>query len=246
MATIVLVPGAWIGGWSWQRVAPLLRAQGHDVYPVTLTGLGERVHLGTSETNLETHITDVVNLIEFEDLCDVVLAGHSYAGSVLPGVADRIAERLALVVYVDSAPSEDGESQLDFQPPAGREELRRQVADMGDGWRLPPLPFEQLPDSPFTASLSVADRTLLAARAVPQPFGTYTQPLRLTNTGGGDYRRAIIACNSFRELVATGMPRFQQFSAAPWERRDIATGHWPMLSAPRELAAALDALARGR
>ncbi len=89
MATFVLVPGAWLGGWAWQRVTPLLRAAGHEVYPVTLTGLGERVHLGTSETNLETHIADVVNLIEFEDLRAVVLVGHSYAGCVITGVADR-------------------------------------------------------------------------------------------------------------------------------------------------------------
>ena len=106
------------------------------------------------------------------------------------------------------------------------------------------MPFEQLLASPFTAGLSLADRALLAARAVPQPFGTYTQPFRMVNAGAGDYRRAIIACNSFRELVATGMPRFQQFLTAPWERRDIETGHWPMLSAPRELADALDDLAR--
>lgn len=245
MATFVLVPGAWIGGWSWQRVTPLLRAAGHEVYAVTLTGLGERVHLGTPETNLETHIADVVNLIEFEDLHDVVLAGHSYAGSVVAGVANRIAARLALVAYVDSAPPEDGESLLDFNAPEEQEEMRRQVAEEGEGWRLPPLPFAQLPDSPFIAGLGAADRALLAARSVPQPFGTYTQPLRLTNTGAGDYRRAIVACNSFRELVATGMPRFQQFLAAPWERRDLNTGHWPMLSAPRELAAALDGLASG-
>lgn len=243
MATFVLVPGAWLGGWCWQRVTPQLRAAGHEVYTPTLTGLGERVHLGMPETNLDTHIADVVNLLEFEDLRDVVLVGHSYAGIVVAGVADRCAERIALVVYLDTAPSEDGESSLDFFPPEEQEEVRQQVAAEGDGWRLPPLPFAQVPLAGTFAGLSDDDRALLAAKAVPQPFGTYTQPLRLTHAGEGDYRRAIIACNDFREIVGTGMPRFQQFLAAPWERRDLDTGHWPMFSAPRELAEALVSLA---
>src|SRR3712207_169867 len=90
MAAYVLVGGGWLGGWCWQRVAPRLREEGHDAYPVTLTGLGERVHLASAQVDLQTHITDVVNVIEFEDLHDVVLLGHSYAGIVVTGVADRV------------------------------------------------------------------------------------------------------------------------------------------------------------
>jgi hypothetical protein len=109
---------------------------------------------------------------------------------------------------------------------------------------LPPLPFAQLPDLPTTAGLTADDRALLARKATPQPFGTYTQPLRLARPKeAGDYRRAVIACNGFRELVGTGMPRLRQFLAAPWERRDLDTGHWPMLSTPRELAETLVDLA---
>src|SRR3712207_7379490 len=95
MATYVLVGGGWLGGWCWQRVARRLREEGHDVYPATLTGLGERVHLASPEVDLETHISDVVNLIEFEDLHDVVLLGHSYGGLVVTGAADRIPERIS-------------------------------------------------------------------------------------------------------------------------------------------------------
>jgi pimeloyl-ACP methyl ester carboxylesterase len=244
MATFVLVPGAWLGGWAWQRVTPHLRAAGHEVYAMTLTGLGERVHLGMPETNLDTHITDVVNLIETEELRDVVLVGHSYAGSVVEGVADRIANRLALVIYLDTAPLEDGEANLDFAPPEAREQARKQVAAVGDGWRLPPMPFDQMPDSPTIAGLSADNRALLARKATAQPFGTYTQPVQLAHPKeAGDYRRAVIACNDFRFMMGTGMPRLQQFLAAPWERRDLDTGHWPMLSAPRELAEALHDLA---
>jgi pimeloyl-ACP methyl ester carboxylesterase len=243
MATFVLVPGAWLGGWAWERVTPHLRAAGHAVYTPTLTGLGERAHLGTLETNLDTHIADVTDLIAAEDLREVVLVGHSYAGSVVTGVADRIAERLALVVYLDSAPLEDGESFLGVYPPDAQAEVRQQVADEGEGWRLPPMPFAQMEDAPTIAGLSAEDRALLAREATPQPFGTYTQPLRLAHAGAGDYRRAVIACNDFRMLVATGMPRFQVFTPPTWERRDLDTGHWPMLSAPRALAEALDELA---
>ena len=103
MATYVLVGGAWIGGWAWKDVATELRSQGHDVYPLSLTGLAERVYLGGPEIDLETHIADVANLICFEDLDQVVLAGHSYAGAVITGVADRVPEQLASVVFVDSA-----------------------------------------------------------------------------------------------------------------------------------------------
>ena len=95
MATYVLVGGAWLGSWCWQPIARRLRNRGHDAYPVTLTGLGERSHLASPEVNLDTHITDVVNLIEFEDLRDVFLLGHSYAGIVVTGAADRIPQRIA-------------------------------------------------------------------------------------------------------------------------------------------------------
>jgi pimeloyl-ACP methyl ester carboxylesterase len=246
MAEIVLVAGAWLGGWSWRRVEPSLREAGHEVHAMTLTGLGERVHLGTPETNLETHIADVRNLIDCEDLRDVVLVGHSYAGTVVAGAADRVADRLALAVYVDTAPLEDGEATIGFYPPEAQADLRRQVAEAGDGWRLPPLPFAALPPSPTTAGLSEADLALLAARATPQPFGTYTQPLQRNGAPADAYRRAIIACNDFRAMMALGLPRFAQFAGAPWERRDLATGHWPMLSAPRALAGALlDLIAAG-
>src|SRR5919205_1624459 len=104
MTNYVLVGGAWLGGWCWKPVARRLRDNDHDAYPVALTGLGERVHLASPQVDLETHITDVVNLIEFEDLHGVVLLGHSYAGLVVTGVADRVAERIFQLVYLDTGP----------------------------------------------------------------------------------------------------------------------------------------------
>lgn len=100
MSVYVLVGGGWLGGWCWQRVACRLREEGHDAHPATLTGLGERVHLASPEVDLDTHITDVINLIEFEDLHNVVLLGHSYAGLVVTGVADRVPDRISKLVYL--------------------------------------------------------------------------------------------------------------------------------------------------
>src|SRR3954451_22160676 len=103
LASYVLVSGAWLGGWVWKRVATDLRDRGHTVYPATLTGLGERAHLANPNVNLETHITDVVNLFEYEDLSDATLVGHSYAAIVITGVADRIGDKIGQLVFVDSA-----------------------------------------------------------------------------------------------------------------------------------------------
>src|SRR5262245_45554786 len=104
MTTYLLVPGFWLGGWAWRPVTVALRERGHEVYPVTLTGLGERAHLARPDTDLDVHIEDALNLLRFEDLRDVVLVGHSYAGQVITGVADRIPERVAHLVYVDTGP----------------------------------------------------------------------------------------------------------------------------------------------
>src|ERR687896_1531654 len=135
MTTYVLVGGAWLGGWAWQPVTRRLREQGHDVHPVTLTGLGDRSHLATPETGLDTYLADVVNLVEIEDLHDVVLVGHSYAGHVVTGVADRIPDRIALLVYLDAGPSPNGAAFMDLQPPEARELIERLVEEAGQGWR---------------------------------------------------------------------------------------------------------------
>lgn len=246
MATYVLVGGAWIGGWAWKDVAGRLRARGHHVYPVTLTGLGERAHLARPEVDLETHIADVVNLIGYEDLADVVLVGHSYAGSVVTGVADRVGDRLARLVYLDSAPTDDGESILDFDPPEAREQIQRRVDELGEGWRLPFPPLEELGMQASLAGLGEAERELMRAKAVAQPFQTYLQPLRLTDAVAGSYERAIIACDDFRALLAAGIPRFEALAPPAWQVYQLQTGHWPMLSTPGELAELLHGPVVGR
>lgn len=241
MATYVLVGGAWIGSWAWRAVTDRLRAEGHAVYPLSLTGLADRVHLGGPETNLDTHIADVTNLICFEELEDVVLVGHSYAGAVITGVADRLPDRLSQVVFVDTAPFADGMSMLDLNSPEGVEQLRREVATCGEGWKLPFPSMEELSETADISGLTDEHLELMRRKAVPHPFGTWEQPLRLTHGGWahGSYERVMIACNEFKSLLAMNLPQLAFIKPPEWRVETIETGHWPMLSTPEELVRVL-------
>jgi pimeloyl-ACP methyl ester carboxylesterase len=137
MATLVLVHGTTAGGWVWKHIASRLRDAAHKVHTPTLTGLGERVHLLTREVGLDTHITDVVNVLFYEDLHDVILVGHSYAGMVITGVADQVPEQVAGLVYFDAVVPENGESCLDVVAPELRKEMEQRVRTEGDGWLVP-------------------------------------------------------------------------------------------------------------
>jgi pimeloyl-ACP methyl ester carboxylesterase len=247
MATYVLISGAWLGGWAWKQVAGQLRAAGHDVYPVTLTGLGERQHLATPDIDLDTHITDVINVMDCEDLTDVILVGHSYSSIVVEGVADRSPDRVGLVVYVDGAPMGDGVAHLDFYPPEAQDQVRSTVETSGDGWRLPFPGFEALEQQASLAGLGPAERRLIASHATAQPFGTYTQPLQLKNDGSAHQLRAIVCSDGgfsvqqIRAALASDDPgMFAIFAGPQWQFDEIHTGHWPMFSAPDELSAVLD------
>ena len=248
MAIFVLVPGAWLGGWAWRDVAARLRSREHDVYPITLTGLGERVHLARPEINLETHITDVVNTILWNDLDDVILAGHSYAGIVVTGVADRIPDRIEQLVYVDSAPLADGMAMTDLYPPDALTAMRQAVDEAGDGWRWPFPGFEKLAEDASVAGLGNREQAMIATRATPQPWATYTQPLHLEHAvdEAAPYRQVLIACDDIRGLVAAGVPQIAALAAPPWHYLELETGHWPMFSAPVALAEMLDGLVTGR
>lgn len=246
MTTYVLVGGAWLGGWCWQPVARRLRDHGHDAYPVTLTGLGERAHLASPDVNLDTHVADIANLIEFEDLREVVLVGHSYAGAPVTGAADRVPERIGRVVYLDSGPIPDGTAFLELSPPEARQHSERQVAELGDGWRLP-MPswdeLEQVDGAASLAGLGDDQRRLFRARAVDQPFGTYTQPLRLGNPARAALPKVLISCSfplaQVRELIAAGHPWFRELAGPEWQFFELPTGHWPMFSVPEQLATLL-------
>jgi pimeloyl-ACP methyl ester carboxylesterase len=243
MTTYVLVGGAWLGGWCWKPVARRLRDKGHDVYPATLTGLGERAHLASPEVDLETHITDVVNLIEFEDLHDVVLLGHSYGGLVVTGAADKIPDRISQLVYLDTGPLPDGTALIEIFPTEARRHIERQVEESGGGWRFPVLPREELATFGSLEGLDDAQLELLRSRAVDQPFGTFTRPLRLENPAREARSKVGILCSfsleEVQEMIASGNPVFREMASPNWRFVELPTGHYPMFSRPDDLAAVL-------
>lgn len=165
MARVVLVHGTTAGGWVWKTIAPRLLAAGHAVYTPTLTGLGERSHLLSPLIDLDTHITDVCNVLEFEDLTEVALVGHSYGGMVITGVADRMPERLSKLIYLDALVPHDGEAALDLIPQDQRQEMLQRVATQGMGWLLP---VQRGGNNVPTHNL-------------PHPFRSWSEPLHLNN-----------------------------------------------------------------
>lgn len=228
MVTYLLVHGAWHGGWCWRRVAPLLRGAGREVFALTLTGLGERAHLAHPGVDLELHIRDVLGVLEYEDLEQVVLVGHSYAGMVIRGVAERAAGRLAHLVYLDAFIPRDGQSLSDLLPPEGWERMRAAAQAEGDGWRIPPFPVQAFG---VTAD---ADVQWVGPKLVAQPAGTFRQPVRLAGGAAETLPRTFIYCSK------PAMGTFDQFletvRSGGWRYRELATGHDAMVTEPEQLA----------
>jgi pimeloyl-ACP methyl ester carboxylesterase len=249
---IVLVPGACLGGWIWSEVAKRLRAEGHEVCSVTLTGLGERVHLAHENIDLETHIADVVNVLDYNDLHDAILVGHSYAGVVITGVADRRPQRLNAVVYLDTGPFASGMAIIDVQSPAQLEQQRQEVQANGDGWRWPVPSRDTLTTGAFgsVSGLTEEHFRLIAQRGTPQPYGTFTSKLRLEDEKAHGLRHVAVFCSAggtslehLRDLIAQSDPRAMLFADPGWELHELPTGHWAMLSSPDPLAGLLHQIA---
>jgi pimeloyl-ACP methyl ester carboxylesterase len=230
MATFVIVHGAWTGAHGWRWVRPLLRAAGHDVVTPSLTGLGERAHLATPGTDLGTHVDDVVAVLHFEDLRDVVLVGHSYGGMVITGVADRVPERIGALVYLDAFVPRDGESMLDLVPADSRAGYEEAARTRGDGWRVPP----PLPD-PLPPGLPPGDVWTIA-RLVPQPLATMAQPVHLER-GETELPRTFVLCTEGKEADPPHVARLRADPA--WRLVELAAGHTAHVAAPEKLARAL-------
>jgi pimeloyl-ACP methyl ester carboxylesterase len=236
VATFVIVPGAWGGAWAWNRlVIPRLRRSGHEVHAATLTGLGERAHLASPEVDLDTHIQDVENLLFYEDLRDVILVGHSYGGMVITGVADRVPERLAQLVYLDAAVPSDGQCIADIRGPDGRQQVIEQARREGFGWQIPPGPIP--PDQPAEIT------TWATPRRRPQPLKTFTQPIRL-NRGETTLPQAFVYCSLGKEPGSPQAQRGERFKNDPnWHYFELATGHNLHYTAPDETVKILVGLA---
>jgi pimeloyl-ACP methyl ester carboxylesterase len=238
-ATFVLVHGGWHGGWCWRHVAPLLRVAGHAVYAPTLTGLGERAHLLDPAVDLDTHVRDVVEFLEGENLREVILVGHSYGGMVIAGAADLTAARLAHLVFLDAFVPEAGQSLFDLLRPERRDLYRQGAREHGEGWRVPPPPPQAL------GITDEAEAQRLAAMLTPQPLRTFEQPVRLTDTAAAVLSRSYVHCTT-GPLAPSFAPFANRTRAAPgWSYHELATGHDAMLTTPGELARVLLGLRQG-
>jgi pimeloyl-ACP methyl ester carboxylesterase len=223
----VLVHGAWHGGWCWRFVRPLLRRAGHEVFAPSLTGLGERKHLARAGIDLDTHIEDVVSLLEMEDLKDVVLVGHSYGGMVITGAADRAAARIGRLLYLDAFVPEDGKCLLDYVVPERGARMREEGEKAGSV-TPPPLSLWGVTEQKHI--------DFIKPREARHPYKTMLQKIKLVNEAALlRLPKTFIYCSS----PATGS--FDQFAAkyrnAPdWKFFELKTGHDAMILMPEQLA----------
>ncbi len=225
MATIVLVHGSYDGGYSYQAIAKDLRAAGHEVYTPTLTGQGERVHLGSPAIGLDTHIQDVVNVLRFEKLSDVTLVGHSYGGMVITGVAEQVPELLSQLVYLDAFVPQDGQTMADLLPPVLVGATMQMAQSLGaEGWRLP----YNGPD---------ADRqTYLLLKTAQLPL-TVNNP----KTAALKHTYVLFTSKTKDDMITQMMkPTTERIAArvrqAGWNYREWPFEHYPMLEQPHEVA----------
>lgn len=228
MATFVLVHGGGHGGWCYQRMARLLRAQGHEVHCPTLTGLGERAHLLNPAINLDTHIQDVVSLLEHEDLSDVYLAGHSYGGMVITGVADRALERIGHLIFLDAAQPKDGEALADIAHTMMN--AAYQDARTVDGVEMVIFPDAFDPANLFGVT-DPADTAWMLPRLKPHPWACFSQKLRLTREDAlRALPRTIINCT---ETLTLRPPEFRHRATQGRHVFEIDTGHDLMITEPQ-------------
>lgn len=233
MATYVLVHGGGHGGWCYQRVARLLRSSGHEVYTPTLSGLGERSNLLSPDIDLDLHVRDVVAVLHYEDLDDVILVGHSYGGMVITGAADRAADRIGRVVYLDAANPENGQSLVDVAGPII--ESTRPLGAVVDGVELVLLPSPEA--GLFYGVTDPDDVAWMADRLTGHPWKCFEQPLRLTNQSAfAALPQYHIVCTS---TLATRDPELMEKARADGRLWEIDTGHDLMITEPAAVTEAL-------
>jgi pimeloyl-ACP methyl ester carboxylesterase len=226
MAVFVLIHGMWHGGWCWKKVTPLLRAVGCEVYAPTLTGLGERVHLRNQEIDLDTHIQDIVNLVIFEDLYEVILVGHSFGGTIVPAVADKIPDRTAHLVNLDGPLPENGKALKDLIGDTWDLFLQNAILP-GDEGRIQPI-------ADWTFGVSGPDLDWLHTKLTPHPLKTLTTCVTLENPAAQLIPRTFIHCveGLISDEIAAEEKKYTNLG---WHYRFIPTGHDAMITAPEEL-----------
>jgi pimeloyl-ACP methyl ester carboxylesterase len=230
VTTYVLVHGAWGGAHGFGKVRPLLAAAGHDVFTPALTGIGERSHLASPQVNLTTHIQDVVNVIWYHDLRDIVLLGFSYGGMVVTGAVSHVADRVRHLVYLDAFRPDDGQSLYDLTGQAGGP-----VLGLGEQWLVPARPREYA--DPAEAAFGEPRRT-------PHPRACFTEPARVPRQlEDYPFARTYIKATAEAEPQAFWTAAGRARSSAAWTYREIDTGHLVPVNRPQELAEMLLELA---
>jgi pimeloyl-ACP methyl ester carboxylesterase len=220
----VLVHPAWHGSWCWEKLVPILHSAGHAVFTPTLTGLGERAHLLSPHIDLDTHIGDVLLMLQQENLHNVVLVGHSYSGMVITGVAARACDRISRLVYLDAFLPEDGKALRDYAPADMLDEM---VRSRGDGWRL--LWFMFARDFGITDS---SDAEWVDALLGDQPYRTFTQPVDLAGTSLEGIQREYILTTH-----GTFEPHAERAKQQGFVYHELFTaGHHAMVTQPEALA----------
>lgn len=240
MATFVLVHGAFIGGWAFRRVVPLLRAAGHEVFTPTLTGIGERSHLLTSDVGYSTHVNDVANVIRYEGLKDVVLVGHSYSGLVVTGVADQLPDRISQLVYLDSQIATHGQNAMGGSPGGTADKLGSMSESAGPRM-LPPISLDAM------GITDAADRAWVEPLLSSHPMKCLEEFVMLQH-GDPKMPRSYVYCTDRASMSAFfgGDPLalfVAKAKAEGFQFHEIASGHHPMITHPKELAAILLSIA---
>ena len=238
MANIVLVHGAWHGGWCYRHTAAALRKMGHEVFTPTHTGVGERAHKADENITLETHIRDVAGCIEAEEIRDIILVGHSYGGMVITGLADRMADRVKALVYLDAFVPGDGESLMmllhkALEPPVAAQFIGgfRGAALEKNSGMTNPIPAEMFNVSP-------ANREWVNRRCVPQALATFEMPVLLSGKIENVKRRLYILADGWDPSPFRYFAK--KYTGAPgWEVIKVPSGHDVMVDLPNELAAAI-------
>lgn len=230
--TFLVCHGAWSAGWAWKKMHPLMQAAGYRLVTPSYTGLGERAHLAHPGIDLDTHIEDMLNVIMYEDLRDIVLVGHSYGGMVATGVADRARDKVRQLIYVDAFVPADGQSLFDLNE-GGRAPLRK-AATEGDGWRVPPM--QTPPDT------LAADVEWLSARRVHMPTKCFETPLKLQH-GPLTLPRSYIYATRITPADTFGPFARMTKDDPAWNYHEIDASHSPNVTAPEALMALLQKIA---
>jgi pimeloyl-ACP methyl ester carboxylesterase len=222
--TFVLLAPGWAGAWVYRDTIAQLRAQGHTVYAPTLTGLADRSHLRTAQVNLDTHIRDVVDLLKWEDLKDVVLVGHSTTGAVVAGVAEQALPRIGSVVMLNAYLHEDGRSVFDYMSARVQADITARLAKGETGLPPPPASYYAMPPAPTARA-----QALLS----PQPLGAMTQKVKVTGALERVPKKTYVMLATFARGKDFETVHYRRAQSLPgWTTREVEMGHLPMLDQP--------------